>query len=981
MSKKIDVSHTSDTFLGELFADLIEFLGKDVPPWFHAHFCCQSHNTCRPDSAIDEDLEQQFVAERQQERRAWRLAMHDWLRKHGKTTVFDFRGGLGDESLFLARSGFIPIYYDVPGVVYSFACHRFAQHGVTVETVNRLDSLPSCDAIITSELFTRCNDPIAALRQLLKRLPCGIPLLIPPTADFLSNKSLTAVEYACEEEGFSLVERLGSEGQGMVFVRPYRINIIIPVYDAPEHVTCCIESVRHHTSTGPQLAVRVVLINDASSDQGVLALLAQIDTPGWLVLSNKVNQGFVRTVNRGIVLDPNADVVLLNSGTQVTQGWLTGLLDVAYSAQDIATVTALSNAASLYTWPQESIHETMTPDALARLVAECSPKLRPTVPTAGRFCTYIKRDTFNKIGFFDESYGPGCEAEHDFCMRATAKGYRHILADDVFVWHQGSLPVAGSAQESEVVQKNKPLSMKRDLAYRFAVHEFLAGDLMDQIRYRLTSGVVRHLACTRRRILYVLHKPFDQDFIGGTEFHVEELVRNLRYEYICYVLYPEGENHILGEFADAFVLKHVLPNSRNGKLIEGVLRGFGIDIVHIQHLMGMPSLLPTVARAMGIPVVLSIHDHFPICPNLWLVDPHGQFCGLPSDPLIHKRCLEVTFEEPTLPVSQWRALYAQLLRDVDLTIFFSEDTRQRFSEIFSLSQARVFPYGIRVSEKGTSRTLHEHDKSQFSVCFLGYANTAKGKDIIQEVAPQLAHAGVHVHFLGSLEKDWPISWPDRFRKQMFFHGRYKVDEVVTRLREIDSQLVCILSVLPETFSRTLSEAWAAGIPVVVGPVGAQAERVRQTGGGIVLPVLKANAVMAAILELKHNREAHEALRLAVKKIPLHSELDMVEEYRTLYRTILTDRTPQAPREEFVTALVSHQVRTQSEVSTTDKLILRTAQDGQTTLERPEQMRDLMPRTVVGQLLGLASMTYLRAGRVGWKETLGRPLRKLMRRLM
>jgi hypothetical protein len=39
---------------------------------------------------------------------------------------------------------------------------------------------------------------------------------------------------------------------------------------------------------------------------------------------------------------------------------------------------------------------------------------------------------------------------------------------------------------------------------------------------------------------------------------------------------------------------------------------------------------------------------------------------------------------------------------------------------------------------------------------------------------------------------------------------------------------------PETFSYTLSEAWAAGRPVLVPPIGALAERVRNSGAGWVL---------------------------------------------------------------------------------------------------------------------------------------------------
>ena len=39
---------------------------------------------------------------------------------------------------------------------------------------------------------------------------------------------------------------------------------------------------------------------------------------------------------------------------------------------------------------------------------------------------------------------------------------------------------------------------------------------------------------------------------------------------------------------------------------------------------------------------------------------------------------------------------------------------------------------------------------------------------------------------------------------------------------------------PETFSFTLSEAWTAGLPAVVPPIGALVDRVSATGAGWVL---------------------------------------------------------------------------------------------------------------------------------------------------
>ena len=45
------------------------------------------------------------------------------------------------------------------------------------------------------------------------------------------------------------------------------------------------------------------------------------------------------------------------------------------------------------------------------------------------------------------------------------------------------------------------------------------------------------------------------------------------------------------------------------------------------------------------------------------------------------------------------------------------------------------------------------------------------------------------------------------------------------------RLVAFPSAGPETFSFTLSETWAAGLPVIVPPFGALAERVAGTGAG------------------------------------------------------------------------------------------------------------------------------------------------------
>jgi glycosyltransferase involved in cell wall biosynthesis len=63
------------------------------------------------------------------------------------------------------------------------------------------------------------------------------------------------------------------------------------------------------------------------------------------------------------------------------------------------------------------------------------------------------------------------------------------------------------------------------------------------------------------------------------------------------------------------------------------------------------------------------------------------------------------------------------------------------------------------------------------------------------------------------------------------HGRYDPSELPDLLAHYRAKLVAFPSAGPESFSLTLSEAWLAGFPVIVPPIGALAERVRATGGG------------------------------------------------------------------------------------------------------------------------------------------------------
>ena len=133
--------------------------------------------------------------------------------------------------------------------------------------------------------------------------------------------------------------------------RPHSVDVIIPIYGAAELLRSCLESVAAETDLTTH---RVVLVVDGPQERAVDAVIEDFvaaHPDAVRVLRNDERLGFVASVNRGMSASSN-DVVLLNSDTEVTRRWLEQLMDAAYSAGDVGTVTPLSNHATLCSVPR-----------------------------------------------------------------------------------------------------------------------------------------------------------------------------------------------------------------------------------------------------------------------------------------------------------------------------------------------------------------------------------------------------------------------------------------------------------------------------------------------------------------------------------------------------------------------------------------------------------------------------------------------------
>ncbi len=265
-----------------------------------------------------------------------------------------------------------------------------------------------------------------------------------------------------------------------------KLEIIVPVHDAYPALTGCLAALER-TVAGDQ---PVTLVDDASTDSRVVPLLEGFTRrrPGARLVRQPVNLGFVASVNRAMATS-RADVVLLNSDTVVTRGWLEALARAAASDPAIATITPFSNNAEICSFP-EFCHNNPPPDdperqAAAVRAATPVPEY-PELPTAVGFCMYIRRRALDELGLFDEArFGRGYGEENDFCRRAAAAGYRNVLCEDAYVVHLGGRSFAPKGLTPG--GDNMTRLLERHPDYSELVAEFIQADPLKPIRDRIQA--------------------------------------------------------------------------------------------------------------------------------------------------------------------------------------------------------------------------------------------------------------------------------------------------------------------------------------------------------------------------------------------------------------------------------------------------------------------------------------------------------------
>jgi GT2 family glycosyltransferase len=267
-------------------------------------------------------------------------------------------------------------------------------------------------------------------------------------------------------------------GQAMMIARPH-VLVCITVYGQFQLALECLQSVMAFTPED----VEILVIDDCSPSPFVDSLPLEIAHNSRVAFHrNAVNLGYVRSANLALSWQPGSDVALVNSDVLVSTEWLERLRDAAYSADHVATASALTNEGSMLTVQLDK----STPAArnaadllaLNLRLAELPRIVAPEIPVAVGHCLYVRAEAISVVGVFDEAFGAGYEEEVDFSLRCSAVGMRHVVAPDVYVLHRGG--ASFGSQAARLRKTGHRLVVDRYPNYERVVSQYL--DRADNLR-------------------------------------------------------------------------------------------------------------------------------------------------------------------------------------------------------------------------------------------------------------------------------------------------------------------------------------------------------------------------------------------------------------------------------------------------------------------------------------------------------------------
>lgn len=250
-----------------------------------------------------------------------------------------------------------------------------------------------------------------------------------------------------------------------------------------------------------------------------------------------------------------------------------------------------------------------------------------------------------------------------------------------------------------------------------------------------------------------------------------------------------------------------------------LLEKYHPDIVHFHNIIGLSVRIISLAKLHGAKTILTFHDYWGICIKNTLLAENGQLC---KDFSGCKACLPAieSCTNRDIPMRLRQDFFLLTMRNIDA--FISPSTYLAKTYINAgFSQDRFHVVWNGIDTERFQKVIKKPQNGLLRLSFLGYLGKHKGIETLLEALPLIEGKElVRVNLVGDgAERNayHAILKANGCMSQVRFWGKLDNREVEKVYAETD--VLILPSIWPENQPVSITEAMAAGIPVLASRIG------------------------------------------------------------------------------------------------------------------------------------------------------------------
>ncbi len=405
------------------------------------------------------------------------------------------------------------------------------------------------------------------------------------------------------------------------------------------------------------------------------------------------------------------------------------------------------------------------------------------------------------------------------------------------------------------------------------------------------------------RILFVTHY-FPPESFAGVEVYTYNLAQYLRAEGHEVFVVHSGEDpslehaqitlkaydripcFVINTLSQPSTFEQTYTDTRIDEQFERILQIVKPDIAHINHLKRLSFGMVATAKAQHIPVVLTLHDYWLICPQVHL---HKNFdvCLRKTNPDC-ARCIErqgFGYDEQLIAARDqyFEHLAANVTQFVSPSQFLIRQFRDRVSS-FAAMDTLYLPNGV------TNTTTHRHPprspRVRFTIAYAGAIHFAKGLHVLLRAFDLLEKDRFTLFLLGAVQSQYERELDREFPDwKSYYHGAYQPADIVEILSE-NADVLVFPSVIYENYPTVINEALLAGVPIIASHLGGTTEQIREQVNGFLFDPFDVDNLVEKIRYIAAHPEVYHSLKQHIEHqtIPLFS--DHIHAVKGIYDTLV-----------------------------------------------------------------------------------------------